>query len=154
MINFGKQLQQSGLKSTIQRVSMLEVIEELGHASIDDIYHKVKEKFATISLNTVHTNVHALLEANLISKISLDKQKAVYELLRPDFEHLHMICEECGAIIDYMDMDSTQQVYDKLKRMITSEQFLIEKTSIVLYGKCAHCANAMSIHRQKAVSTG
>ena len=99
MINFSTSLKEKGLKSTIQRLSILEEIDASGHASIEDIYQKVKEKFSNISLNTIHINLHTLIEANLITKIALENKKAVYEIKQP--EHIHLVCSVCNEIIDY-----------------------------------------------------
>ena len=90
MKNHSELLRESGLKATIQRLSILEILQGTGHGTVDDIYATVREKHASISLATVYKNIEMLLEKGVLAEVPLTGRKSKYEIKKHD--HIHLIC--------------------------------------------------------------
>ena len=50
-------------------------------------------------------------------------------------DHVHLVCDECGAVIDIMDAD-----IKKAKKACQAGQAKIKSIQIVLHGTCENCS--------------
>ena len=91
-------LKNSGLKTTFQRLYILQVINEHGHLNVDEIYTKVLVVHPSISLATIYKNILMLVEKGVIKEIPIEGKKSKYEIIKED--HFHLICIECGHVED------------------------------------------------------
>lgn len=132
MQNLVELLKSKGLKSTFQRLQILEVIGMCGHKDIDEIYDAVIKTYPTISLATVYKNIIIMSDAGVLCEVSIIGKKSKYEIAKDD--HLHLICSHCGSVDDF----HTDASFDKL---VTKEHFSLQKTEINLYGICNKCQN-------------
>lgn len=123
-------LKSNDLKATIQRTSILKVIEEAGHISIDDIYEAVKEQHPTLSLATIYKNIILMQQNNVIVEVPMNGEKSKYELKKDD--HIHLICQSCGMISDQRLLPQTEQT-------LILENFKLKNAQINLYGLCSKC---------------
>lgn len=130
MINYISILQNSDLKATIQRTSILKSIDTSGHLNIDEIYEDVKKKFPTLSLATIYKNIILMQQHNVIVEVPMSGEKPKFELYKA--EHIHLICQKCGTI---QDSEMTKERQDAL--MI--ENFNVKLSQINLYGLCKNC---------------
>ena len=130
MQNIKGVLENSKLKVTPQRLAILKELEKKGHASIEEIYEKIKTIFPSISLATIYKNINALRDEDIISEVCLH-QKPKYELKKEP--HAHFICKKCGKVLDI-----------PFNEIIAKE---IEKTypdsykELYIYGICEECKN-------------
>jgi len=136
MENFKTVLKQKGLKSTAQRVLMLKSIEEEGHADIDMLRLKMSKVAPSISLNTIYLNLEQLAKEGVISKVSLNDQKNVYEIRKAT--HAHLVCKVCGQIDD-KDMDD--KLLSAMKESAKGIAFEPSFVAVNIYGICAKCAS-------------
>ncbi len=127
-------LMESGLKATIQRLSILEIVQRYGHSTIDDIYAIVREKHASISLATVYKNIEILLQKGVMAEVPIAGRKSKYEIKKSD--HIHLICQECGSVEDEM-METIPQ--EQLMRIAQKDDFSLSQSQINLYGICRNC---------------
>lgn len=134
MKNHSELLRESGLKATIQRLSILEILQGTGHSTIDDIYVTVREKHASISLATVYKNIEMLLEKGVLAEVPLAGRKSKYEIKKHD--HIHLICQVCGSVEDET-MDAIPQ--EQLTRIAQKDDFILSQSQINLYGICRNC---------------
>jgi len=128
-------LKTNGLKSTFQRLQILETISMCGHKDIDEIYSEVVAKYPTISLATVYKNLIIMNESGVLREVPIVGKKSKYEINKAD--HLHLVCNHCGSIEDH-PMESL------FGGLANKEDFVLEKQEINLYGICSKC------HNQKA----
>lgn len=128
MKNIKKILNSSNLKTTPQRLAILQAIENQGHASIEDIYEKIKENFPRMSLATIYKNIATLKKEGIITEVCLN-QKIKYELAKN--EHAHFICKICEKIFDI-------PLNDKILKDIETMYPYTQKM-IYLYGICDKC---------------
>jgi len=128
--NYISLLQENDLKATIQRTSILKVIDKAGHINIDDIYEEVKELHPTLSLATIYKNIILMQENSVIVEVPMNGQKSKYELSKE--EHMHLICQVCGEIQD-------TEIRPEAKEALVVENFQLSSSKINLYGVCKTC---------------
>jgi len=122
-------LKEKELKSTPQRVAMLRILEEKGHADIDHIYNEIKKDFVSISLATVYKNINTMLEAGLIQEIKVPQKKSKYEITK--HKHSHFVCEKCGEVYDIE--------HPKKLDIELPEGFEPKEASVMVSGICKEC---------------
>ncbi len=95
---FSKLLNEKSLKTTPQRIAMLDILEKKGHADVEDIFGEIKKEFVSISLATVYKNINTMMDAGIIQEIKIPHKKSKYEITK--HKHSHFVCEKCGELYD------------------------------------------------------
>ena len=129
--NYADILKQSSLKVTIQRVSMLKIVEKQGHISIEKLHRVLKKAHPSISLNTVYLNIEKLKQSGIINKILIDSSKPKYEIKKQ--EHIHLICSKCSSVTDQRLPHSILDSFE------LDDGFEAKKVSLNIYGVCSSC---------------
>jgi len=132
--NCTEMLRDHGLKATIQRLAILEAIDEAGHIGIDELYKKVSDQHPSFSLSTVYKNIEGMQEVGLLVEVPVAGGKKKYEILKED--HIHLICRNCGKIID---QPITSEITAVIGKMGGLNGFEPQNSSINLYGICDDC---------------
>lgn len=93
-------LQERGLKSTYQRLKILEYIDEHrdSHPTVEMIYKELFRRLPIISMTTIYNTLNAFLEKGLVSAITITGTEIRYDINTNP--HHHFLCRECGRIID------------------------------------------------------
>ena len=125
-------LKKSGLKLTPQRLAIIEFLSEYGHLSISKMYALVKEKFPSISLATIYKNVNTMIDNGFLKEVKIIGDDSRYELNYG--EHSHVICRECGMVVD-IDLDESEIFKEASKR----SNIKVDSSSMVFYGICQKC---------------
>jgi Fur family peroxide stress response transcriptional regulator len=127
------QLQQAGLKSTQQRIAILdELIKSKGHPSTDQIYKSLHDSYPSISLATIYKNLEMLTAAQLVRKVHSSDGTLRYDAnLTP---HHHIYCENTSEILDFEDDDLNKLIagYFEKKRI---KNFKINEISLQISGE-------------------
>src|SRR5438477_13185380 len=99
---FHQHIQKQGLKRTAQRDLILDVfLNTEAHVSGEDLYQLVREKDPTVGQTTVYRTLRLLTEAGLAREVRFGDGRAHYEHNYKHQHHDHMICSECGKIIEF-----------------------------------------------------
>lgn len=117
-------------RMTSQRKEILNALNELHHASFEDILDFLTKKSSKMSLSTLYRNMEALEKGNFIRKVDVNADKIIYELTILD-EHDHFVCVKCHNVIDIFS--------NKKRKHLDSNGNLIEKTNVTYYGICKNC---------------
>ncbi len=128
-------LKNHDLKATPQRLCILEVLKEYGHATLEDIEKFTKIKFPTLSLSTIYRNLKEMLKKGLISEVKLANKKDYYELEKES--HAHLLCIECGKIEDFRI--DTNDIINKMQLLTNNK---ICNTTISFDIICKECLSA------------
>jgi len=124
------ELKKAGLKATLPRIKILEVLENNGHLSAEDIYKELINLDQDIGLATVYRVLTQFEAAGIVIKHNFEEGRAVYEIV-PDEHHDHMVCIDSGEIFEFHD-----DVIEKRQAEIASKLgFEIVDHSMVLYVK-------------------
>ena len=94
----GKDLRKAGLKVTLPRLKILEILEGGGvrHKSAEDIYKALLGSNEDIGLATVYRVLTQFEAAGLVTRHHFENGMAVFELNRGD-HHDHIVCIDCGG---------------------------------------------------------
>jgi Fur family ferric uptake transcriptional regulator/Fur family peroxide stress response transcriptional regulator len=137
MNGYAEILNASGLKATMQRIGMLEVIDRAGHISIDAIYKEIRDTYPIISLATVYKNILMMVERDVLVEVPISGTKSKYELKKHD--HVHLICEKCGSVEDEV-LDCMPE--GTLSALAVKDSFKLSRSQINLYGICQNCQHS------------
>jgi Fur family peroxide stress response transcriptional regulator len=88
------------LKATPQRLCVLDVLENHGHVTLEDIEKYTKTKFPTLSLSTIYRNINEMVKKDILSEVKLTNKKEYYEIKKE--KHAHLVCTRCGTVKDFM----------------------------------------------------
>jgi Fur family ferric uptake transcriptional regulator len=116
-----------------------------GHLSADEIFIRVRGTMPGIGLATVYRNLDLLKAGGHIRSVDAGDGKSRYELSQgaggPGHHH-HLICRQCGQVIDYMDFEKDElALVKKLENQLSSKyKYQIADHDITFYGTCSNCA--------------
>ncbi len=123
-------LRKAGLKVTLPRMRILEILENAGdlHLSAEDIYRKLLEHEDDIGLATVYRVLTQFEAAGLVLKHNFEGGQAVFEIDRGK-HHDHMVDLDTGRVIEF-----TSEEIERLQREVAARHgYEIEEHSLVLY---------------------
>jgi len=127
-----QELKAAGLKVTVPRIKILQILEESGqrHLAAEDIYKKLLEAEDDVGLATVYRVLTQFESAGLVIRHNFDGGHSVFELDRGD-HHDHMVCVESGKVIEFHNEE-----IEKLQREVAAKHgYEISSHSLVLYVK-------------------
>jgi Fur family ferric uptake transcriptional regulator len=140
----GKDLRKAGLKVTMPRLKILEILEHSGtrHMSAEEIYKRLLEANQDIGLATVYRVLTQFESAGLVTRHHFEDGMAVFEL-NQGTHHDHIVCMDCGHVEEFFDKD----IEARQDAVAASRGFSIKEHALVLYGRCqrAECP-----HRARA----
>ena len=103
------------------------------HPSANMIYNDLKPSIPKLSLGTVYTNLKLFEELGQVIRVANVNGFERYDA--DTSEHVHLVCDECGAVFDVMDADIR-----KAKKACQVGQAKIKSIHIVLHGTCEKCS--------------
>lgn len=126
-------LKKAGLKSTVPRLKILEVLENapVRHLSADDVYKKLLEMNQDIGLATVYRVLTQFEGVGLVIRHSFEGGRSVFEL-DDEGHHDHMLCLECGQVFEFVD----KTIEERQKQVAREAGFFLEDHSLYMYGVC------------------
>src|SRR5438876_4347938 len=136
---FYKHIQKKGLKRTAQRDLILVVfLHTEGHMSGEDLYRLVSEKDPTVGQTTVYRTLRLLSEAGLAREVRFGDGRTHYEHNYKHQHHDHMICSQCGKIIEFFSAE-LEAIQDA---MAAKHKFEVTQHLLRIIGLCADCRRA------------
>lgn len=131
-------LEKKDIRLTPQRDDILRVLLEnkKKHLSAVDIYDLIKKKNKSMGMATVYRTLDLFEEKGIIIKRNFDSDFARYEFTFPEgYEHHHLICKNCGRVIEITDILPS----DFKERILKEKGFQSENFSLKVYGYCEDC---------------
>ena len=134
--NFKSILRKEGLKVTPQRIVVLEeAVKDKGHRESEDIYMAIKNRKKYVSRATVYRTLDILVQNNFVRKLNLGDGRSRYESKIDNHHHDHLICNECGKIFEFVDLD-----IEKLQTEVAKKyDFKMKRHIHQLFGICSKC---------------
>ena len=128
-----------GFKGTKGREIILKELETRGdHFNAETLYSGLNQKKQRVSKPTIYRTLKLLEKLRLIERFDIKKNCFYYEPISHRKEHGHLICEECGKIIDFSAGD-----FGTIKSAIVKEKdFTLNYISICAFGLCESCLKA------------
>ena len=105
-MNQTKELKKAGLKATLPRIKIMEVLEstaiqEEAHFSAEDIYKELLNRGENIGLASVYRVLTQFETAKIVKKHHFEGSHAVYEVIEEN--HEHMVDVESGKVLEFQD---------------------------------------------------
>lgn len=126
-------IRNAGLKVTLPRVRILEILEksDTRHLSAEDVYKKLIERGEDIGLATVYRVLTQFEAGGLVERHHFEGGHSVFELDRGE-HHDHLVCVSCGRVVEFYD----ETIERRQKEIARKHGFAIEDHSLILYGRC------------------
>ncbi|MBA2525591.1 MAG: transcriptional repressor [Pyrinomonadaceae bacterium] len=132
-------IQKKGLKRTAQRELILDIfLHTEEHLSSEDLYRLVHKKDASVGQTTVYRTLKLLAEAGLAREVRFGDGLTHYEHNYKHQHHDHMICSNCGKIIEFYSAE-LEAIQDA---MAAKHKFEVEQHLLRIIGICADCRRA------------
>ena len=133
-VDWDTRLRAAGLRSTGQRRAVLAAIDELGHATVDELAAHVQRELPDLSLSTVYRTVETLDDAGLVTHAHLHHGTPTYHRVDDD-PHVLLVCRRCNRV---ESLPAT--VAAGLVRAVReASRFEVDVTHLALHGLCATC---------------
>ena len=125
-----------GLKHTRQRTLILERFFAMGgHLSVEDVWSKVRQEDAKVSVATVYRTMKLLSECGLAHARNFGDGQTRYEAALGRHHHDHLICTQCGRIVEF-ENDRIEALQELVAR---KHGFRVTSHKMELYGLCRSC---------------
>ncbi len=99
---FRKYLKRNKHRITPERFEVLDyAIGNTGHFAADELFVAMKTDGSNVSRATVYNTLELLAKCGLISKRNFGENKSFYESSFNIKNHDHIICVNCGKIIEF-----------------------------------------------------
>ncbi|NOR15765.1 MAG: transcriptional repressor [Candidatus Aminicenantes bacterium] len=137
-------IQGHGSRWTVPRRAVLNLLSRTSkHMSAKEIYSSLHRMYPGIGLTTVYRTLDLLVRMGLLHKFAFGTGESRYEYRSDTKEthHHHLICTQCGKIVDYTDfVDEELELIKKTEKSLTTKHnFCITDHNIEFYGLCAKC---------------
>jgi Fur family ferric uptake transcriptional regulator len=138
MVNalFKARISGEGLKATHQREEILNIfLNSSGHKNLAQIYAQVVKVNPKIGYTTVYRTLKLLTRLGLATQRKFADGETRYEPVLEGKHHDHLICLDCGKIIEFED-----QTLEALQNRIAQRhRFKTSHHRMELYGRCEDC---------------
>ena len=113
------------------------------HFDADQLIANLKAAGKTVSRAIVYRTLGKLVDAGLLRRIEIG-HRTVYDHDYGYPFHDHMVCEECGTIIEFQSESLTAA----LREVTGQYQFRASGRTLVIRGVCAACNAARAAKRR------
>lgn len=128
-------LSERGYRLTPQRMLVLAAIENSDdHISAEEIYAEVVKKYPHVNISTVYRTLELLNQLDLVTETDLGGGRVRYHPADKGHHH-HLVCQECGRIIDL-----DESILVSLRDVLLGEYgFGADLRHLAIFGRCADC---------------
>jgi len=133
--NIADRLSSEGYRLTPQRLMILSAITSSDdHISADEIYTQVVSRYPNVNISTIYRNLELLLKLGMVTATDMGSGRVRYHPSEKGHHH-HLVCRECGTI---MDLD--ESLLSPLKDALLKEyNFIADLKHLAIQGRCVDC---------------
>lgn len=130
-------LKKVGLKVTLPRVKILEILEkqtDTHHLTAEQVYKILLQDNEEIGLATVYRVLTQFESADLVTRHHFEGGNSVFELNK-GVHHDHIVCVKCGKVDEFTD----QVIELRQEAVAESLGYTLTDHCLYLYGLCLNC---------------
>jgi Fur family transcriptional regulator, ferric uptake regulator len=130
-------LRNAGLKVTLPRVKILQILENQAtdrHLTAEQVYKILLSEDEEIGLATVYRVLTQFEAAGLVTRHHFEGGNSVFELSDGD-HHDHILCIKCGKVDEFTDDVIEARQKDIAQRL----GYELTAHGLYLYGYCPKC---------------
>ena len=131
----------AGLRPSAIRLAVLDVLQTMAHAGVQDIAEAVQRALGTASRQAVYDALDQLLVAELVRRIEPAGSPARYEVRVGDNHH-HVVCRRCARAAD---VDCAVGEAPCLEPSQT-HGFVLDEAEVTFWGLCPQCQGTEDEH--------
>lgn len=130
-----KKLTEQGYRLTPQRLMTISALGNSdGHISAEEIYAQVAAKYPHVNISTVYRTLELLKKLGLVTETDFGEGRVRYHPVGKGHHH-HLVCQECGGIVDL-----DEAVLTPLKEVLLREYgFSADLRHLAIFGRCVKC---------------
>jgi Fur family peroxide stress response transcriptional regulator len=143
---FKSTCRQAGVRLTPQRLEIFrEVAASLAHPDAESVFHGVRQRMPTVSIDTVYRTLWLLHDLGLINALGPHRGSVRFDANLS--RHHHFVCTRCG-----MTKDFESEKLDEL-RIPESVRALghAENTHVEVRGLCLRCSNKTKTNQRNKI---
>ena len=128
-----QELRKAGLKVTLPRVKILELLEqaERHHMSAEEVYKALIEQGEDVGLATVYRVLTQFEQAGIVERHNFENNLSVFEITQEE-HHDHLVCDICSKIVEFHN----EVIEEEQLKVAKEHGFKLSGHSLVLYGIC------------------
>jgi Fur family transcriptional regulator, ferric uptake regulator len=124
-------LREKGYRLTPQRELILQAVEQLGHATPDEVLAEVRKQSTAVNASTVYRTLEVLEELDLIRHAHLSDRAPTYHSTS-EHEHFHLVCRNCHKVISVDPVVLTPVS----ERLAADHGFTVDIGHLTVFGTC------------------
>jgi Fur family transcriptional regulator, ferric uptake regulator len=127
-------LREKGYRLTPQRELVLKAVDELGHATPDEVLVKVREQSSAVNISTVYRTLELLEELEIVRHTHItDRAPTYHSRTTPD--HVHLVCRGCGEVIEA----APEEFVPLSEALMSKHRFAADMGHLTVFGRCGDC---------------
>lgn len=114
---------------------MLEAVDDLQHATPDEILSRVRERAAGVNISTVYRTIELLEKLGLVNHTHLGHGAPTYHSTAVP-QHVHLMCRSCKTVVEV-----EPAVFDSVVRALRDMHgFETDVQHLTVFGSCKECS--------------
>ncbi|MBM4043487.1 MAG: transcriptional repressor [Planctomycetes bacterium] len=143
---FEQFLKRRGLKLTAEREAILaRAFAKHRHFEAEDLLFEMRQGGSRVSKATIYRTLPLLVKCGLLREVIHGEKHAHYEHVFGHGHHDHMVCVQCGRVIEF----SSQELERIQNRLCRRFGFEAESHRMQISGSCAKCSGTMRKSKAK-----
>lgn len=129
-------MEKRGLRSTDQRRLIVETFFKVpNHISIEELLAEVRQQDRRVGYATVYRTLKLLTECGVAFERKFGDGLTRYELADESSHHDHLICVDCGKIVEFEE----PKIEELQERIAARHGFVLKTHKHEMYGSCSDC---------------
>ena len=128
----GANLKKVGLKVTLPRLKILEILERAGddhHLTAEDVYKLLLEQDEEVGLATVYRVLTQFEQAGIVRRLNFENNISIFELDTGD-NHDHLVCLKTSKVKEFVD----PVIEERIQEIAKENGYDLSGHSLVIYG--------------------
>ena len=121
---------------TPERYAILDAVLEIqGNFDAESLYYRLITSGVKVSKATVYNTLDILQDCGLVSKYRFAENTSRYEKAFGRPHHHHLICLQCGDIIEFV----SERLEKIQEDVCTEKNFNPQSSTLQVFGTCSKC---------------